>query len=349
MTHTRRQFLQLGATGMATLAVPALAKEYEPPPEPPIRPQRLRPGDAVTLVAPSGPTSEDSLARCVRNLEALGLKVRTGRAVREKRGNFAGTIAQRLDDLHAAFADRECKAVWAAHGGSGAIGLLPHIDYGLIRANPKILIGFSDITALLLAVHRRAGLVTFHGPNAGTTYTEYTTAHLRAVLFEPQPTTTIRMAESHRQRAVQEPQFRLRTLAGGVAEGPLLGGNLAMASALAGTLHGPDFDGAIVFLEDVNEPPYKLDRMFHHLKQAARMRHAAGVMLGVFDRCGPPDSDPSLTLDETVDEHFWQSPVPAAYGYSFGHVRDQFTIPLGVRARLDTHAQTLTLLEPAVS
>lgn len=314
-----------------------------------IKPPRLRPGDTVGLLTPSGHADQEKIDKCVGNLQSLDLKVKLGKNIRALRGNFAGTAKQRLEDLHGMFADPEVKGIWAAHGGSGAIGLLASLDYELIRRHPKVFVGYSDITALHLAILRRTGLVTFHGPVASSTFSDYSVSHLRAVLMAPRPEYVIRMAEENRLKAADAPNFALRTLRSGVAEGTLVGGNLSLLAALVGTPYGADFKNAIVFLEEIGEAPYRIDRMLTQLELSQGFRQVAATMLGVFEKCGPPDSDPSLSLDETIDDHLGASTIPAVYGYSFGHIAHQFTLPMGLKARLDTHNQTLTLLEPAVS
>jgi muramoyltetrapeptide carboxypeptidase len=284
----------------------------------------------------------------VRNIESLGFRVKLGANLREIHGNYAGQVQQRLDDFHAMFADREVKAIWCIRGGSGCISLLAHLDYRLIRANPKVLLGYSDITALHLAIHRHAGLVTFHGPVASSTMSDYSTEHMLAVLMDPQPSYTIPMALENSRRAIDEPHFAMRTVHGGVATGPLMGGNLSLVSALAGTPYAADFRNSILFLEEVNEAPYRIDRWMTQLDLSVGFAKAAGVMIGICEECGPEHEDISLTLDETFDLHLQPLKIPAVTGYSIGHIRNQFTIPMGVRATLDTERQTVTLLEPAV-
>jgi muramoyltetrapeptide carboxypeptidase len=247
------------------------------------------------------------------------------------------------------FRDPEVKAIWAIRGGSGCISLLRHLDYRLIRTHPKILLGYSDITALHLAIHRHAGLVTFHGPVASSTPSDYSTEHLLAVLMAPRDSYTIPMSLDNDRRALDEPWYATRTVHAGVATGPLIGGNLSLVSALAGTPYAADFTGGLLFLEEVNEEPYRIDRWMTQLDLAAGFDKAAGVMIGICENCGPQGDGPSLTLDETLDVHLQPLRVPAVTGYSFGHIRNQFTIPVGVRGRLDTAARTVTLLEPGVS
>lgn len=314
-----------------------------------IKPPRLRQGDLVGLIAPGGRTSDPSIEKAVANIEALGFRVKQGANLREVHGNYAGSVQQRVDDLHAMFADQEVKAIWCIRGGSGCISLLTSINYALIRANPKILLGYSDITALHLALHRHAGLVSFHGPVASSGISDYASTHLMAVLTEPQAGYTIPMALENSRRALEEPHFAMRTVHAGMASGPLMGGNLSLVSALAGTPYAADFRRSILFLEEVNEAPYRLDRWMTQLDLSVGFANAAAVMVGICENCGPEDEDISLTLDQTLDIHLQPLAIPAVTGYSFGHIRNQFTLPVGVMAALDTERQTLTLLEAAVS
>jgi muramoyltetrapeptide carboxypeptidase len=343
---TRRNVTRLLAAGLLLPTLPAFAMSRMPPL---IKPPRLRQGDLVGLVAPGGYTSDAAIQKAVKHIESLGFRVKEGNWLREVWGNYGGTVAARIADLHGMFRDPEVKAVWAIRGGSGCISLLRHLDYALVRANPKILLGYSDITALHLAIRRHAGLVTFHGPVASSTPSPYSDGHLLSLLMEPRPSHTIAMAPENAQRAAAEPHYAVRTVHGGTATGPLVGGNLSLVSALAGTPYAADWRDGILFIEEVNEEPYRIDRWMTQLDLAGGFDRAAALMIGICDNCGPQGDGPSLTLDQTLDVHLQPLHVPAVTGYSFGHIRHQFTIPLGIQARLDTHAQTLTLLEPAVT
>jgi muramoyltetrapeptide carboxypeptidase len=314
-----------------------------------IKPPRLRRGDVVGLIAPGGYTSDAAIDKAVQHIESLGFRVKLGTYLRDVWGNYGGTVAARIADLHAMFRDPEVKAIWAIRGGSGCISLLRHLDYRLIRTHPKILLGYSDITALHLAIHRHAGLVTFHGPVASSTPSDYATEHLLAVLTAPRESYTIPMSAENDRRALEAPWYATRTVHAGVATGPLIGGNLSLVSALAGTPYAADFTGGLLFLEEVNEEPYRIDRWMTQLDLAVGFDKAAGVMIGICENCGPQGDGPSLTLDETLDVHLQPLRVPAVTGYSFGHIRNQFTIPVGIRGRLDTEARTVTLLEAGVS
>ncbi len=313
-----------------------------------IKPARIKLGDLVGLIAPCGVMTDDKIQAAVKKLESIGFKVKVGANIRAAHGGYAGTIAERLSDFHSAFVDKDVKAVWVARGGSGANGLLPGIQYGLIRQNPKALIGYSDVTALHLALYRLAGLVSFHGPVAGSAMPEYALKHLLAILTEPQPTYTIAMAAENAAKATEQAHFAMQTLREGSAEGRLIGGNLSVLMALIGTPFGADIRDKLLFLEDVSEPAYKVDRMLHQLHQNQGLHNAAGAVLGVFTRADARDNEATLSMPDVLKSHFANLATPAVYGYSFGHIPHQFTLPVGVLARLDTQAQTLTLLESAV-
>jgi len=318
------------------------------PPATVVRAARLREGDTVGLFAPSGVATAEHLQRALDNLARLGLRARVPRHLLAAHGGYAGTVAQRLDDIDALWRDGDVRALWALRGGAGAASLLPFIDYTRARREPKVVVGYSDTTALLLALRRRAGLVGFHAPLASSTFTSDTVDALRAVLMQPRRETLFTRLEGHRRRAGTELQFRARTLHDGIAEGPLVGGNLSVLSALQGTPFAADWTAAVLFVEEVREPPYRIDRMLAQLDLGPGLARAAAIAAGIFHRCEAPPGEASLTLAETLDQHLGRAGVPAAYGLGFGHVAGQIVLPLGVRARLDAGALTLTLLDAAV-
>ncbi len=309
---------------------------------PMLRPRRLEVGDRVAMVAPSGVLHAAGIERSFANLGSLGLKPFLSANARAQNGTYAGTVQERVADLHAAFADPTVKAIWPVRGGSGSAALLPHLDYALIARNPKIVIGYSDTTALHLALLRNARLVSFHGPVAGSTFTPFSLANLKRVLFDPAPNAIFAMPDewTHTTRTPN---------ATGRAEGMLVGGNLSVLTSLIGTPFAPQIKDALLFLEDVSEAPYRIDRMLTQLDQSLGLANAAAVLCGVFEKATPTDDGPSSTLEQVIDSHLATLRAPAAYGLPFGHINQQWTLPLGVRARIDTAARTLTLLEPTTT
>ena len=314
-----------------------------------IKPPALKRGDLVALFNPSGFADDALIQRATVNLETLGFRVLQAAHLRASRGNTAGTIGQRLTDLHTLFANREVRALWAARGGSGTAQLLPYIDYGLVARNPKIVIGYSDISSLLLALNAQTGLVTFHGPVASSGFSPFTVSHLEATLIEGRATHVMSTADEHKKRAIDEPNFVQRTLKSGIAEGTLLGGNLAVLTSLVGTPYLPETRNALLFLEEISEAPYRIDRMLTQLAQSGMLGHLRGALLGVFVKCEPAAGEDSLVLAQALTDHFAARPIPSAYGLSFGHIASQWVLPIGVRARFDADARTVTLLESAVS
>lgn len=344
----RNFFLNTGLAALAAgLSLPqGMATTLDTAPVTRQKPTRLRAGATVGLIAPGSPIGEEKYAKTLASVAALGFQVKEGQHTRASRGYLAGTDAQRLADLHAAFADPEVEGVWCIRGGYGAMRLLPHIDYDLIRRHPKPFIGYSDITALHLAFYERTGLVCFHGPVAASDFPDDTVQYLRDVLMEPVYGHFI--ATPPTDATLPPDEFQPFVITAGQAQGPLVGGNLSLLSALAGTPYLPSFKDKIVFLEDIGEQPYRIDRMLYQLAQATDFTQAAGVVLGVFNDCKPKGSAPSLSLVETLTEFFAQWKMPAAYGFPFGHVAHQATLPYGILAELDTAKGRLTLLETAV-
>ena len=314
-----------------------------------IKPPALKRGDLVALFNPSGFADDALIQRSTVNLEKFGFRVMQSAHIRSSRGNTAGTIGQRLTDLHTLFANREVRALWSARGGSGTAQLLPYIDYGLIARNPKIVIGYSDLTSLLLAIYAKTGLVTFHGPVGSSGFTPFTVANLEAVLIEGRAPYVMTTAEEHVKRAATEPNFVQRVLHNGSAEGTLIGGNLSVLSSLVGTRYLPNVKPSLLFLEEISEAPYRVERMLTQLAQSGVLDNASGAMLGVFVKGDLPPGEESLTLRQALDDHFAARQIPSAYGLSFGHIASQWVLPIGVRGRFDADAKSLTLLESAVA
>lgn len=311
-----------------------------------IKPARLREGATVALIAPSSPPAALKLEKGIANLTQFGFKILEGKSLRANKGYLAGTDAERLADLHWAFQNPEIEAVWCIRGGYGAGRLLPELDFDLIRRNPKPLIGYSDVTALHIAIHQRTGLVTFHGPVAASEYPEDTLNHFKSVLM--QSAAPYEIAAPAQGIEFEPPEYHPFVITPGQATGGLTGGNLALLSSLAGTAFAPIFKKKIVFIEDVGEQPYRLDRMLTQLLQATDLSQAAGIALGVFNDCQPKKDSPSLSLPDALRDRLGGLGIPVVYGIPFGHVDHQATIPYGIAARLDADRMSLTILEEAV-
>jgi muramoyltetrapeptide carboxypeptidase len=311
---------------------------------------RLRPGDTVGLIEPAtGSDDAFDITLVEEAVVAMGLKPKRGTHVLDRFGYLAGQDRDRAADLTAMFADKEVKAIFAVRGGWGSARLLPFVDWDMVRANPKFVLGFSDITALHMAIAAKGGAITLHGPNASSAWGKASVDSFRAVAFDA-GTPLYQNPESSEDRLVQR-RWRTIKLTGGKAQGRLLGGNLTVLTALAGTPYLPDFTGAILFLEDVSEAEYRIDRMLTQLGQAGVLKGLAGVVFGQCTDCRDPDGSGAgggFTLNAILQQHLGSLGVPAYEGAWFGHITDQFTLPQGAMAEIDADAGTLRLLEPAV-
>ena len=340
----RRHFL--GTAALAALMLPlARGADASAAPRLKLLPVRLKKGDTVALVSPSSATSDPFDLQLAREaMQALGFKVRMGAHLAARRGHLAGSDTERAADLNAMFADGEVKAIICARGGSGAARLLPLLDYDAIRANPKVLLGYSDITALHSAIQAKTGLVTFHGPIGSGSWNRFNVDQFQRLFFDHEL-----MHYRNRVDAGDElVQRKNRTVAitGGKARGELVGGNLTVLTALAGSPYLPDFTGKILFLEDVAEAPYRIDRMFSTLKLMGALDRIAGLVFGECTDCDPGDGYGSLTLSQIFEDHIQPLKIPAYRGAMVGHIREQFILPVGGKVEMDADAGTLRMLEP---
>ncbi|MCZ2074757.1 MAG: LD-carboxypeptidase [Bryobacteraceae bacterium] len=310
-----------------------------------IRPTALKPGDTVGLITPATYVSDpDALATAERTLRYFGLEPKFGANVRKRSGYLGGTVEERIEDLHSMFRDPDVKGVFAIRGGYGSGQLLDRIDYDLIRKNPKVFLGYSDITTLLIAIRQRAGLVTFHGPVVLSKFSDYTQNHLRKALFAAEPVGVVtNPPESNKLR----PVHTLRTIRPGMASGELIGGNLSLVAATMGTPYEIQTAGRILFLEDVGEEPYSIDRMLTQLRLGGKLSAAAGIVFGECRNCQPRECGPSfestLSVGEVLDSILGEMKVPVLTGLTIGHTEDQLTLPEGVHATLDADRGELTI------
>ena len=295
-------------------------------------PPPLGPGARVALVCPSGPLAgPEDLARAEQNCRAMGWEPAPGAAVMARDGYLAGTDQQRLDDFNAALRDDSIAGIWCVRGGYGAMRLLEGIQYDVLGRHPKTLMGYSDVTALHAAIGMRCDMVSYHAPVARAELTPFTRDSLaRAAVQGGDPCGAAPGA---------------RTLRGGRAQGRLVGGNLALLAALAGTQFAPDYDDAIVVLEDVNEDVYRIERMLLTLRLGDAFATCTGLVFGAFTNTKQerPDRGGSRTLDAVLQEVADVLRVPCLSGVPVGHIDDQWTIPLGMHAVLDADARTLSV------
>ena len=314
-----------------------------------LTPARLKPGDAVGLVAPANATFNSIDLEIAReSLEALGLKVRVGEHLLDRHGYLAGRDRDRAADINAFFQDRSISAVLPLRGGWGSARLLPFLDYDAIRRNPKIIVGYSDVTALLTAIHARSGLVTFHGPNGMGRWDAYSLDYFRRVLFNGEAVTFANTPKMSDNNALVPTQNRIRTITPGSARGRLLGGNLSVLAGIMGSPYLPSFDGAILFLEDVGEAIYRMDRMLTTLKLAGVLSRIRGFVFGTCSECDPGEGYGALTFEELWADHIAPLKVPAWAGAMIGHGMPQWTVPVGADVEIDASAGSIRMLAPAV-
>lgn len=319
-------------------------------------PPALKPGDTIQFVAPAGPLIQEHIDMARGRLEAQGFQVRVPETLFRKQGYLAGTDAERAAELMSAFTDPLVKAIFPGTGGYGTTRILDRLDYDVIRAHPKILIGFSDITGLHLAIHQQTGLVTFHSPNPQWGLGSDEDLHplakrwfWRALLAkeytsQQAPGYTLRI-ETDGTEQVTAPV----TIAPGRARGRLTGGNLSVLHALMGTPYEIETAGRILFMEEIGEAPYRVDRMLSTLRLAGKLDDLAGVVLGAFTRRESEDtSGEETTIDEVLREYFAGLGVPVLGNFPVGHQRANVTLPVGVLAELDADGLSLRLLENPV-
>jgi muramoyltetrapeptide carboxypeptidase len=306
-----------------------------------VKPVVLRKGDTVGLVSPASPPFEPGdIEFTTRWLSKLGLKYKLGKHIFARWNDFAGTDEQRLEDFHNLWADSEVKAVMPIRGGNGAARLLPYLDFELIAREPKIIIGFSDITALLIAISQKTGLVTFHGPTAGNFYrSSYSHHNFVKALTSSKPIGLVTDPEPSSPWKPEYPPTRL-IISQGKAEGRLTGGCLTLIRQLMGSPFEIETAGKIVLIEDVQEEPHSIDRVLSQLMLAGKLKDAAGIIVGDCVKCRPGDSGrnpiyQSLSVEHVLKDRLGRLGIPVVYGMRLGHGSEQFTFPLGVMASLE--------------
>lgn len=343
--------------GLGSMAVPLLSCvapgiiSSEISPEERILPRRLQPGDTIGIVSPAGAIFEsEPYEIAVESMQALGLNVKLGEHTKSRYGHLAGTDEERAEELNRMFRDPEINAIICLRGGSGAARLLNLLDYETIRNNPKIFIGYSDITALHLAIYSKTGLVTFHGPLATSSWNSFAVKYFQNLLFEAE---AIQYSNPHDKGGMlTQTQNRVRTIFPGQASGELLGGNLSVLTGLMGTPFFPtNWEEKILYLEDVGEQIYAVDRMLSQLQLAGVLDKISGFIFGKCSDCEPGGAGGygSLTMEEVLDHYLRPLKIPAFSGTMIGHIKDNFTIPNGIQAKMDAGQGTFRLLRAAVS
>ncbi|MBB6214074.1 muramoyltetrapeptide carboxypeptidase [Anaerosolibacter carboniphilus] len=306
------------------------------------KPKPLKPGDTIGIIAPGGPSTRDELERGVQVLQNMGFHVTLGESVFHKRGYLAGEDHIRLKDIHQMFQNKGVQGIICMRGGDGSGRLLDRIDYDVIAKNPKVFVGYSDITALHIAFLQEAKLVTFHGPMVTSDmitegFNEYTReAFLKAISWE-KPLGKLKNPE----------EDTMKTIVEGRAYGEIVGGNLALVTSTMGTPFELDTRGKLLFLEDIHEGVYRIDRMLNQLRLAGKLQEAAGIILGEFLDYEPENPEDSLTLEEVISDLVVPLNKPAIMGWKCGHGNYKLTIPLGVKGELNATDRQISIVETA--
>lgn len=342
---TRREILPLVGASLAAGSVFSLGTD--PVNRTPYRimplmtsPKALVPGDYIGICAPAGALRREAeIPEFTAILKKMGFRVKVGPNCTKKFGYFAGTDEERASDFMQFIQDQEVKAIFFLRGGWGCARILEHLDFGTIRENPKIIMGFSDATTLLNAITVKSSLVTFHGPSGNSSWNDYSINYIRQLLMDGSPVHYKNTAEDE----------AIITYAPGISSGYLWGGNLSVITSLIGSEYLPILSPCILFLEDVGEEPYSIDRMLTQLKISGILDRVAGVILGNFRNCEAEEPERSFTLHEVFQQHFGNFRKPVYYGAQIGHTVNKFTIPVGIPAEMNADKGTIKLSIPAVT
>ncbi len=332
---TRRQFIQSCGTMVFASQFSIVVSQAS---QPLLKPPKLKVGDTVGLISPASPIQKSDLKFIQLQLAQQGLNVKVAPHVLDQYGYLAGVDRDRAADINAFFQDSSVQALIATTGGWGSGRILPLLDYDLIRQSPKIVLGYSDITALLLGIYSQTGLVTFHGLLGLSVWNQFSVQYLTRILFNAEKITFKNL-----------PKVQVKTITAGRARGRLVGGNLSVLAALVGSSYLPHWHQKILFIEDTGEDVYRVDRMLNQLKLAGILNQVTGFIFGRCTRCLDEEDDfPTLSLDQVLQDTIRPLGIPAWYGSMIGHIRNQFTIPIGVEVEIDANSGTIQMLEAAV-
>lgn len=336
---SRRKFIPLIGTALAGVASLSFEKtRYEPPAA--LLPKRLKKGDTIGIAASAGSIQKRSeVEEFQKILHDLGYKTKLGKNVYGQHGYFSASDEERASEFMELICDKEVNGIFFIRGGWGCARILDLVDYNAIKLNPKVIMGFSDITALLIAIRHKTGLVTFHGPGGNSTWNDYSVNYIERLLCDGEKIVY--------QNSPGD--MKITTYSSGKCEGVCFGGNLSVLCGMIESIYTPIWKRKILFLEDVGEEPYRIDRMLTQLKLAGVFNQIEGLVLGNFRKCIPEEPGRSFTLEEVFEQHFRDAKFPVFYGAQIGHIRDKFTIPVGVSVIMDADAGTIEMLESGVT
>jgi muramoyltetrapeptide carboxypeptidase len=340
---SRRHFIK--ATGLiaaTSLLTPSEAlAQIIPSDKTKIKPKALQPGDTVAISSPAGAVWDEAQIETFTNiLKGFGFNVIHGKTLKERFGYFAGTDDLRANELNELFANKNVKGIFCMKGGWGCARLLDKLDYSIIEKNPKVLIGFSDITTLLIAITAKTGLITFHGPVGNSGWNDFTKSVFLNIIMTPKSFEFPENPPSENTPVVINP---------GKASGELIGGNLTVLSALMGSAYLPDWKNKILFLEEAKEEPYSIDRMLTQLKLCGVLNSISGFVFGKCAKCLAEEPLKAFTFHEVIMQHIQPLGNPAFYGAMIGHIENKLTVPLGIKATMNAEKGTIVLDESSVS
>lgn len=316
-----------------------------------LKPPRLKIGDKVGLVAPAWLITEKQLELSIERVKMTGLEPIYSDKILGKNGYFSGSDKERADDFNSMIENPEIKGIIFANGGYGCTRILDLIDYDQIKLNPKIIMGFSDNTALINSIHQNTGLITFHGPISRTIHHDYSKRQFESIVFNPTDKYVIESSNDDLQKAENDKTFDRFTINSGKAQGQLTGGNLTLICSMIGTPNQIDLSDKIVMIEDIGEEPYRIDRMLTQLIDSGQLINASGIAFGICKGCDKSDKSiapNSFTLRQVIEDRIKPLKIPSVYGLSFGHNKNNFTFPIGINAKLDADKMTIKLIENAV-
>ena len=306
-----------------------------------IIPKALVKGDLIGITAPAGSIwNKSHIDKVEAILREQGFKTKLGKTLYEQDGYLAGNDTMRATELMELYTDKTIKGIVTMRGGWGCTRILDQLDFEVIRENPKIIIGFSDITSLINAIYTRSKVVTYHGPCGYSSWGDFTMSYVKLALAGGGPY-TMKNPSHHNSD--------LKTWVSGKAQGELVGGNLTVVVSMVGGEYEPSWENKILLLEEIGEEPYRVDRMLWQLKHAGVFNQIKGLVIGSFKNCGPEEPQKSFTLDEVFQQHFSEAKFPIYQGAAFGHITPKFTLPIGLMAEMDADEFTITTLERSVS
>lgn len=307
-----------------------------------IKPKALKKGDLIGLITPSStPNDLTRVEKSVNYFEKLGYNVIVGKNVGKRNSYLAGSDEERIYDIESMFSNREVKGIFCLRGGYGTARLLPHINYDLIKNNPKVFVGYSDISALQMAILSKTGLVTFAGPMPAVDFYENPSEFTEQNFWE--------MVTDKRDVITLNTAHEIKSVTNFKAEGNLLGGNLIVWASILGTEYMPSLNNSVLFLEEIEEAPYRIDRIFAHLKMLKEFNQIKGLVFGQFEDCVDSDENNKITIDELIEHYFGNLKIPILKNISFGHIKNFITVPYGVKVKIDSEKCEIVISENVVS